>query len=360
MTKRERKKDDSKKASITVRQIAQLANVSLGTVSHVLNGSASVRDVRRKRVLEAVESLGYQPSQLARGLRRNLTAMLGMIIPDITNPFFPGVVRGAEDIAYKHGYRLVLCNTDNDSAKEISYLIDLRSFRPSGLLIIPSAPEALMRSMRHSDAHVVFVDRCPDEWHGDFVTADNEGGAYQAGLHLLSLGHRKLAVITGPLNVSNAADRLRGFQRAMADGGVQVGPEYIQEARFNSESGYAAALRLLQMLPRPTAIFASNDLLACGTLSAAEHLGLRCPEDISVVGFDNLEFVEHTAPALTTVHQSGYQIGATACRILLERIANRDKPPEHIVLPTELKVRNSTMRAGAAQQKQPSSVRRKA
>jgi DNA-binding LacI/PurR family transcriptional regulator len=351
MTKSESKKDDGKKASITARQIAQLANVSVGTVSHVLNGSASVREVRRKRVMEAVESLGYQPSQLARGLRSNLTAMLGMIIPDITNPFFPGVVRGAEDIAYKHGYRLVLCNTDNDSAKEISYLTDLRSFRPSGLLIIPSAPEALMRSIRHSDAHIVFVDRCPDQWHGDLVTADNEGGAYQAGLHLLSLGHRKLAVITGPLNVSNAADRLHGFQRAMKEAGISVGPEYIQEARFTSESGYSAALRLLQMLPRPTAIFASNDLLACGTLSAAEHLGLHCPKDVSVVGFDNLEFVQHTAPALTTVHQSGYQIGATACRMLLERIADGNKPPQRVVLATELKVRNSTVRVSAVQKK---------
>jgi DNA-binding LacI/PurR family transcriptional regulator len=361
MAKRENKKDVGKQASITVRQIAQLANVSLGTVSHVLNGSATVREVRRKRVMDAVESLGYQPSQLARGLRSNLTAMLGMIIPDITNPFFPGVVRGAEDIAYKHGYRLVLCNTDNDSAKEISYLTDLRSFRPSGLLIIPSAAEALMRSLRGTDAHIVFVDRCPAEWNGDFVTVDNEGGAYQAGLHLLNLGHRELAVITGPLNVSNAAERLRGFQRALKEAGVSVGPEYIQEARFNSESGYSAALRLLQMLPRPTAIFASNDLLACGTLAAAEHLGLRCPEDISVVGFDNLEFVEHTAPALTTVHQSGYQIGATACRMLLERIAEGDKPPEHVVLPTELKVRNSTVRIGTVQQKQKlSTPRRKA
>jgi LacI family transcriptional regulator len=330
MTKRDRKHKDARKGSITVRQIAELANVSLGTVSHVLNGSATVHEVRRKRVMDAVESLGYQPSQLARGLRSNLTAMLGMIIPDITNPFFPGVVRGAEDIAYKHGYRLVLCNTDNDSAKEISYLTDLRSFRPSGLLIIPSAAEALMRRLHGSDAHIVFVDRCPAEWDGDFVTVDNEGGAYQAGLHLLGLGHRKLAVITGPLNVSNAADRLRGFQRAAKEYGIDIGPEYIQEARFTSESGYTASLRLLQMLPRPTAIFASNDLLACGTLSAAEHLGLRCPEDVSVVGFDNLEFVEHTAPALTTVHQSGYQSA---------------------VLPTELTVRNSTMRAKGMQQK---------
>lgn len=334
-----------------------MAGVSVGTVSHVLNGSASVTEARRKRVMDAVERLGYQPSQLARGLRRNSTAMLGMIIPDITNPFFPGIVRGAEDIAFKHGFRLVLCNSDNDAAKEISYLNDLRSFRPSGLLIIPSAPETLMRNLRSTDLSIVFVDRCPAQWQGDFVTADNEGGAWQAASHLLNLGHRRLAVITGPLNVSNAADRLRGFQRALAEQGVGIAAEYIQEARFNSESGYSAAMRLLQMLPRPTAIFASNDLLACGTLSAAEHLGLHCPEDLSVAGFDNLEFVEHTAPALTTIHQSGYQIGATACRLLIERIADPAKLPAKMVLPTELKVRNSTAAPPGARQTSPASRR---
>jgi LacI family transcriptional regulator len=142
--------------------------------------------------------------------------------------------------------------------------------------------------------------------------------------------------------VTNAADRLRGFRRALAEANVALSPEYVQEARFNSESGYSAAMRLLQMVPRPTAIFASNDLLACGTLSAAEQLGLRCPDDLSIAGFDNLEFVEHTAPALTTVHQSGYQMGATACRVLLERIADPGKAPVRIVLPTELRIRSST------------------
>ncbi|HEX4066754.1 MAG TPA: LacI family DNA-binding transcriptional regulator [Acidobacteriaceae bacterium] len=338
-----------RKPSVTVRQIAESANVSIGTVSHVLNGSAAVTEERRRRVMDAVEKLGYRPSQLARGLRSNSTTMLGMIIPDITNPFFPGIVRGAEDLAFRHGYRLVLCNSDNDSAREISYLDDLRAFRPSGLLIIPSAPGPIMQSLRHSETSVVFVDRCPPEWDGDFVTTDNEGGAWQVGSHLLGLGHRRLAVITGPLNVSNAADRLLGFRRALAEAGVALGPESIQEARFNSESGYTAAMRLLQMVPRPTAIFASNDLLACGTLSAAEQLGLRCPDDLSIAGFDNLEFVEHTAPALTTVHQSGYQMGATACRVLLERIADPGKAPVRTVLPTELKIRNSTAAPPAAE-----------
>jgi DNA-binding LacI/PurR family transcriptional regulator len=340
MTNTDGGKKSGKTVAITVRQIAETAAVSVGTVSHVLNGSARVTEVRRKRVMEAIGKLGYQPSELARGLRRNSTALLGMIIPDITNPFFPGIVRGAEDIACQSGYRLILCNTDNDEAKELSYLNDLRSFRPSGLLIIPSGPA--VRGLGHSDGNVVFVDRCPVEWKGDFVTVDNEGGAYQVGRHLVGLGHRQLAIITGPLSVTSAAARLQGFKRALAESGITLGREYIQEARFNSEGGYSAAMRLLQMLPRPTAIFAANDLLACGALAAAQHLRLGCPEDVSVAGFDNLEFVEHTAPALTTVHQSGYQIGATACRVLLERIADRTKSPINLVLATELKIRNST------------------
>ncbi len=314
--------------------------MSIGTVSHVLNGSARVAEPRRKRVLEAIQRLGYQPSELARGLRKNATALLGMIIPDITNPFFPAIVRGAEDVACQSGFRLILCNSDNDEVKELTYLNDLRSFRPSGLLVIPSGSATL--NLGPGDANVVLVDRCPAEWRGDLITVDNEGGGYQVGRHLIGLGHRIMAVVAGPLTATSAADRLRGFQRALAEAGIKMSPEYIQEARFNTESGYSAAIRLLQMLPRPTAIFAGNDLLACGTLTAAEHLRLRCPEDLSVVGFDNLEWGEHTAPALTTVHQSGYQIGATACRVLLDRIADRDKAPMKLVLATELKVRNST------------------
>jgi LacI family transcriptional regulator len=328
----------------TVQQIAEYAEVSLGTVSHVLNNSVSVSEARRKRVLNAVEVLGYQRNQLARGLRRNATTMLGMLIPDIGNPFFPGIVRGAEDIAYKHGYKLVLCNTDDDANKEISYLNDLRSFFPAGLLIISAVGSTLLKNFRRSDPAIIFVDRCPEGWEGDFVMADNESGAYQAGTHLLELGHRRIAVITGPHHLSNVAARLNGFLRALTEANIKLNPGYIQEAWFNTNSGYVAATRLLQMLPRPTAIFASNDLLASGALLAAHNLGLRCPEDVSIVGFDDLEFVENTAPPLTTVHQSGYQIGETACRILLARIDDSSRPPVRVILPTEIKVRGSTMR----------------
>jgi DNA-binding LacI/PurR family transcriptional regulator len=327
-----------------MQQIAKRAEVSLGTVSHVINGTAAVREKLRLRVLEAISSLGYQPSQLARGLRRNQTSMLAMIIPDITNPFFPAVVRGVEDVAYKRSYLLILCNTDNDASKEISYLKDLRSYRPSGLLVIPAADSAIAAQLKDSSTAgppVVCIDRRPQDWPGDMVLVANEEGAYKATQHLLQAGHRHLAVITGPLHLSNAVERLRGFQRALKGARIHIEPEYMPEARFDRQSGYEAALRLLRMLPRPTAIFACNDMMAYGVLSAARELNIRCPDELSIVGFDNLDFTEFTAPALTTVQQPGYQLGATAARLLLERIDGLKGPPKTIVLPTALKIWNS-------------------
>jgi DNA-binding LacI/PurR family transcriptional regulator len=326
-----------------MREIAERAGVSIGTVSHVINGTATVRDKLRKRVLEVISNLGYQPSELARGLRRNQTSMLVMMIPDVTNPFFPAVVRGVEDVAYKSSFRLVLCNTDNDPRKEVSYLSEMRSYRPAGWLVIPSADSELASKFQSivSGPPVVCIDRQPPGWQGDVVLAANESGAYSAARHLLRMGHRQLAVITGPLHLANAVERLEGFKRALNEAKVKIDPDYIQEARFERVSGYHAALRLLRMLPRPTAIFACNDLMALGVFLAARELGIRCPEDLSIVGFDNLDFAEFTAPALTTVHQSGYQLGTAAARLLLDRINGSERPPQSVVLPSELKVRNS-------------------
>jgi DNA-binding LacI/PurR family transcriptional regulator len=328
---------------VTMRHIAKRAGVSIGTVSHVINGTANVREKLRERVLDAIRNLGYQPSQLARGLRKNQTSMLVMMMPDVTNPFFPAVVRGVEDVAYNSSFRLVLCNTDNDARKEISYLNELQAYRPAGWLVIPAVDSEIAAQLKSAASlpPVVCIDRRPDGWDGDLVLVANEAGAYSATGHLLRMGHRQLAVITGPLHLANAVERLKGFKRALAEAKVPLEPDYIREARFDRESGYQAATRLLGMLPRPTAIFACNDLMALGVLLAARELGLRCPEDLSIVGFDNLDFAEFTAPALTTVHQSGYQLGTTAARLLLERINGLQQASKKVVLPTELKIRNS-------------------
>lgn len=327
-----------------MKQIAAKAGVSLGTVSHVLNNSARVRDELRKKVLDAVNALGYQPSELARGLRRDKTNMIGMIIPDVTNPFFPAVVRGAEDVAFANGYRLVLCNTDNDHAKELVHLQELRTYLPAGLIVIPSSFSDLSvqaDSYRKAGSSVVCVDRLPKHWEGDTVTVANEQGAYEATKYLIRLGHRQLAVITGPLHLTNAQQRLAGFRRAVKEARLTIDPEYVLEATFDRAGGRAKAAILLRMLPRPTAIFAANDMIALGVLQAITEAGFRCPDQVSVIGFDNLEIAELTNPALASVHQPGYQMGATAARMLIDRVRGNNSAAQHVVLQTELKIRGS-------------------
>jgi DNA-binding LacI/PurR family transcriptional regulator len=327
-----------------MNDIARLARVSLGTVSHVLNNTTYVREPLRKRVLEAVEAVGYQPSQLARGLRRDKTNMIGMIIPDITNPFFPAVVKGAEDIAFSNGYRLILCNTDNDHSKELAHLNELRTYLPAGLIVIPSSFSDLTVqavSYRRSGTGVVCVDRLPKNWAGDSVTADNEEGALNATRHLIEMGHKRLAMIVGPLRLTNARERLNGFTHAMKEAKIPLRPEYVQETTFEMQGGYSKALLLLRLIPRPTAIFAGNDLIALGALRAIRESNLRCPEDVSIIGFDDLDIAEVTHPALSSVSQSGYQLGTTAAHILIERIHGDKSPAKHIVLKTKLSLRSS-------------------
>jgi DNA-binding LacI/PurR family transcriptional regulator len=327
-----------------MNDIAKMARVSLGTVSHVLNNSAVVHESLRKRVLDAVKATGYQPSQLARGLRRVKTNVIGMIIPDITNPFFPAVVRGAEDVAFSNGHRLILCNTDNDHSKELAHLNELRTYLPAGLIVIPSNFSDLTaqaESYRQSGTGVVCIDRLPKDWIGDTVTADNEGGAYNATRYLLRMQHTRLAAITGPMHLTNANQRLGGFKRALKEAKLHIAPDYVQKTTFDKQGGYSKTLVLLRLIPRPTAIFAGNDMIALGALLAIREAGLGCPQDISIMGFDDLDLAEMTNPALSSVSQSGYQLGTTAARILLDRIQGDTGPAKHFVLETSLKLRDS-------------------
>lgn len=329
----------------TIKQIAKLAGVSIGTVSNVLNGLPSVREATRKQVLEVIDSLGYQPSLLGRALRKDQTNMIVMIVPDITNPFFPGVIRGAEDVAFQNGYRLVLCNSDNDYAKESAYLRELRTYRPSGLIIVPSdlsKGEEEARAYINAGSVVVYVDRIPPRWKGDAITSAHEDGAYEATKHLIALGHRKIATITGPMQGTSAVQRLAGFRRAMKEARLHVPSEYIQETTFNRAGGFEKAESLLKLHTRPTAIFAANDLIAMGALKAARRRGLSCPEDISIFGFDNLEMDDEITPALSTVDQFIPELGARAAQIVINRMAGDNSAAKRVCIPTCLRLRGST------------------
>jgi LacI family transcriptional regulator len=270
--------------------------------------------------------------------------MIAMIIPDIVNPFFPSVVRGAEDVAFADGYRLILCNTDNDHTKEVVQLKALRSYFPAGLIVIPSNFSDLTtqaRSYRESGAAVVCIDRLPPNWDGDTVTIDNIEGGRKATRFLIEHGHRSIAIITGPLFLTNAQDRLEGFRQTMRESGLEIPPGHVQEATFDQAGGYAKARVLLRLLPRPTAIFAGNDMIAMGALRAIREAHLRCPDDISIIGFDGLEMAEMITPPLTSIYQSPYQLGATAARMVLDRVTGADLPVRHVVLETELQMRES-------------------
>ena len=329
----------------TIKEIAKLAGVSIGTVSNVLNELPSVREPARQRVLAVIDSLGYQPSLLGRALRKDKTNIIVMIVPDITNPFFPGVVRGAEDVAFQNGYRLVLCNSDNDYAKESAYMRELRTYRPSGLIIVPSdltKGQELAREYMNEGAAVVYMDRIPPRWRGDAVTSAHEMGAYEATRHLISLGHKRIATITGPLQGTSAVERLAGFQRAMKEAGLLVPREYVQESEFNLAGGRDKAASLLNLRTRPTAIFAANDLIAIGAIKATREAGLSCPDDISIFGFDNLEMDAETVPPLSTVDQFISELGVRAAQIVISRLAGEKSAAIRVCIPTSLRVREST------------------
>jgi len=331
---------------INMHHIAKEAGVSLGTVSHVINQSAVVREPLRQRVLDAIRSLGYQPSQLARGLRRDYTNMIGMIIPDITNPFFPALVRAAEDVAYRHQYRLVLCNSDNNPDKESSYLEELKSYLPAGLLVIPAEDSGLKDQPMRNGRKIptICIDREPAGWKGDSVRADNGTGAYMATLHLIDHGHQRIATIAGPPHLTSAIERLKGFRRALKEASLPLSARYIVHGQFDRASGFDAALKLLRPAPRPTAIFAGNDLMAMGALMALRELGLHCPEDVSITGFDNIDTADLLHPPLTSVQQPVYRLGATAAELLIQRIGGQSGAPRKILLETELVRRASVAR----------------
>jgi LacI family transcriptional regulator len=329
----------------TIKEIAKLAGVSIGTVSNVLNGLPTVREPVRDRVREAIRVLEYQPSLLGRALRKDKTNMIVMIVPDITNPFFPSAVRGAEDVAFKNGFRLVLCNSDNDFEKEATYIHEMRTYRPAGLIIVPadlSRGTEEAREYLKAGCGVVYMDRIPPKWRGDAVTSAHEQGAYAATRHLIDLGHRRIATITGPLTGPSAQARLQGYERAMKEEDLPIYSDYIQQAEFNKTAGHEKAAVLLKLARRPTAIFAANDLIAFGALAAVREAALSCPRDISLVGYDNLDDSDATVPALTTVDQFAYRLGTSGAQIVIDRTRGADGPARRISLAPELRVKEST------------------
>lgn len=327
----------------TIRDVAKHAQVSVATVSAVLNESKYVSAPLAERVRHSAEALAYRPNSLARSLKTQRTQVLGLILSDITNPFFTTMVRAVEDTARHHGYTLLLGNTDEQAAKEEAYVELLRSRRVDGLILVASAgehrylPDLLARGLP-----VACVDRSLVHLGVDSVLTDNVAGAYQAVDHLLALGHRRIGIVTGIPKITSTDQRLAGYQQAFAERGVAIDPTLVRPSDSTIAGGERDAAALLARPDPPTALFATNNQMTIGALRAIYARGRRCPEDVALVGFDDFEWAEVFRPRLTTVRQPVYELGRTVARLLIKRIAGRRVgPASEVVLPPTLIVRES-------------------
>ena len=322
--------------------VARRAGVSPMTVSRVVHGSPTVSVELRARVEEALVETGYLPNVLARGLRAGRTGTIALLLPDMTNPFFTTLAQGVETAAREAGVTMFLANSDEDENEEQRLVRVLMQRQVDGLLIVPAGGGAAsIRLCKDRGVHVVLVDRRPADSDVDVVRADSETGSLELGRLLVGLGHRHTAVLSGPSSVPTAIDRVSGFRRALVDEGGRPEPLVVFGA-FTIEAGQAMATEVMAASPRPTALFALNNFIAIGALHALHELGLRVPEDIAVVGFDDLPEAMVTFPFLTVAAQPAFEEGQRAVAVLLARLADPARPPQEVVLPTRLVVRRSS------------------
>lgn len=330
----------------TIRDVAALASVSPATVSRVLNGKQDVAADLRHRVLDAVKELGYRRNGPARSLRTRAAMVLGLIISDITNPFFTAVVRGAEDQAQLAGYSVVLANADEDVAKEARYLEVAAAEQMAGVLLSPASPQqTTIDVLLERGVPVVTIDRRLPGVAVDSVTVNNHQAARSAADHLIGQGCRRVGLVAGPVQTTTGASRLAGYRAALRAAGRATDPALVGYADFRTEGGYAATRQLLRQRRPPDGLLFSNNLMTVGGLQAIAEAGLVIPADIAVVGFDDAIWATALRPPLTVVAQPTYQIGQTAARLLLGRIDGENFAPRQVVLRAELIVRASSQRA---------------
>lgn len=344
----------------TMRDVADHAGVSISTVSRVINKGVYVDPVTEQRVKEAITTLGYRPNLLARSFRRKETQTIGLLVPDNSNPFFAEIARVIEDVGFSEGYSVILCNSDLSAAKQAAYVDVLLAKRVDGLILtstgLISSVDGLDVIERILAAGVpcVVVDRDLEGRPVDQVLVDNDQGGYLAGEYLISLGHRGLACIVGPHDLTPSAGRIAGFKQALGDAGIELMPQAIVRGNGRFDGGEAATRELLGRGIEFTAIFAFNDVMAIAAIGTLRRAGLRVPEDVSVIGFDNTILAAAMFPTLTTIAQPIVDMGRRSVRLLLDRISDREAPVSRVVLPTTLVPRESCRtRADAHDQRIP-------
>jgi DNA-binding LacI/PurR family transcriptional regulator len=333
----------------TIHAVAEAASVAISTVSYALNGSPRIATETRERVLAAAARLGYEPNEAARSLKRRRSGAIGLIVPDLINPFFATVAAAVEEEARSAGLVLVLCSSDARTEREAQYASLLRSQRLDGVIHLSGTgvPSAALVALAEIEP-IVFVDERVPGMDAAFVGSDNRTGARDAARHVLACGHRRLGIIAGPSGLWTAAERLAGYREAFAEIGLDPASVQVAEGDYRIDSGYAAARQLLggSRPTRPTALLVANDLMAIGACRYAQDARLRVPDDLGVVGYDDVPLAALVTPALTTVRQPAFEMGRCAARLLLDRIAGRQTEPLP-ALPAELVVRDSLAPIGA-------------
>ena len=329
----------------SLQEVAQRAKVSIATVSRVLNKSDKVVPETRAAVEQALLDLGYRPSRVARRLRMSSgrAHLVGLIIPDIQNPFYAEIARGVEDAAYASQYALILCNSDENLDKERFYLDVMQAESVDGIVLPPfDDTDVGVVEMVKTGIPVVCVDRSHGKVKTDLVEVDNYQGALEAVRHLIDKGHKSIALIEGRTQVSTSRERRRGYLDALAASGIAVRKDLMRAGDFKQESGRVLAHELLDLRKPPTALFVCNNLMTVGALAAFHQRGLRVPQEVALVGFDDLPWAEALDPPPTVVRQPAYEVGKQAMELLLKRIMEPKRPPVTVRLRPELVIRKST------------------
>jgi LacI family transcriptional regulator len=325
-----------------MRDVSERAGVSKTTVSHVINNTRFVEEETKQRVVQAIAELGYRPSVVARSLTTNRTETVGVIVSDASNYFFAEVLRGIEDVLMPEDYALLVCNTAEILEREAHYLDILMRQRVDGIIAAATSQRwDILTEVEIQHIPVVFVDRVFEGLGGPFVGVDNRRGAYLGTSHLIECGHRRIGILAGFQRLSTMRERLDGFRQALQEHDVPLPEEWVVTSILSIEGGYEAMRQLLTLPKRPTAVFINNNLLSLGALMAIKQVGLRCPEDVSVVGFDDHPWAVVSDPPLTVVRQPAQQLGQVAAQILLGLINGEQPPESRTILDCELISRQS-------------------
>jgi len=310
---------------ITISDIAKKANVSTATVSRVLNNKSDVSDKTRKKIKKIIEEMDYNPSIIARGLSLNKTHTIGLIIPNITNPYFPEIAKAIESKAEKEGYSVILYNTDNDYEKEMKILKIMQQKQVDGLIVsLTEKTKDYINKLFSKDFPIVQIDRkviglkCPS------VITDNFLSGYKATKYLIDHSHTKIAHIVGLPDIQNSIDRLNGYKQALEDHNIELNDKYIVQGDQTIESGYEEGKKLLQLKSTPTAIFSANDLMVIGVYNAAKELSINIPSDISIIGHDNINISSIVNPTITTIDQPKYKMGEKATELLIDQLNGKN------------------------------------